>query len=265
MIAKVSILFFAVFFCHPVFAQIHEKGQFEGVLTLRPEPDGRNMTVVDKFSYTDWEGHTLVALPGFVSDGATIPRVAWTVLGGPWDGKYRKAAVIHDVGCVSHKYSWKITDRLFYEAMLDSEVEKPVALTMYYAVLVGGPRWKLVAIRTASTPSKLDAQVTAYKQSKAKEDNLVSLLSTEKIEATPAESIGSTGQQEYKAKIYEVLPSNDSITEEDLSRILSKAEAKEKSGAPMTPDEIDNLVMQQEKIKMKYEIQEPDPSKKPPM
>jgi hypothetical protein len=262
MVTSMRILLFVVIFCHSGFTQVNEKGHFDGILVLKPEPDGRNMSVVDKFSYTDWEGHTLTAQPGFVSDGATIPRVAWSLVGGPWEGKYRQAAVIHDVGCVSHEFSWKITHRLFYEAMLDSEVARPLALTMYYAVLAGGPRWELLAVRTAATPSELDAEVATYTEAKAQEDTLVSLLSTEKITVTK-EAIGTTKQLKYKAKIYEVLPSSDLVTKDDLNRLLATAEAREKSPAPMTPGDIDDLVMQKEKIKMKYAVQEPDPSTKP--
>jgi hypothetical protein len=212
MMARVRFFLVVSFaFCHFAPAQVNEKGHFDGVLLLKPEPDGRNMTIVDKFSYTDWGGHTLTASPGFVSDGASIPRVAWTLVGGPWDGKYRQAAVVHDVGCESHKYSWKITHRLFYEAMLDSKVDKPLALTMYYAVLVGGPRWELLAIRTAATPSDLDAQIATYTEAKSTENSLVSLLSTEKI-IVNKETGGTTKQPQYKAMIYAVLPSGDTVT-----------------------------------------------------
>jgi hypothetical protein len=126
----------------------HPKGVFGGQLVLLALDDGRNMKLQQEFSYTDWENQTLSAPVGFVSDGATIPRAAWSIVGGPWDGKYRAAAVVHDVGCDTHKYTWQDTARLFYEAMIDSDVPQPQALTMYYAVYVGGPHWKEVSSAT---------------------------------------------------------------------------------------------------------------------
>jgi hypothetical protein len=264
MLTKATIFGFALTLSNLAIAQVQAKGHFDGTLVLKPEADGRYMTIVNRFSYTDWQGHTLTALPGFVSDGATIPRVAWSIVGGPWDGKYRQAAVIHDVGCALHSYSWKITHRLFYEAMLDSNVEKSLAITMYYAVLVGGPRWELVAVRTAATPQELDTQVATFIADKAKENVLVSLLGTEKITVSK-ENSGTANQPQYKAQIFEVLPSTDFVTKEDLDHIRANAEAREKSGNPLTPDEIDDLVIQREKIKMKYALQEPDPATKPSM
>src|SRR5580704_17195673 len=141
------------------------KGQFYGKLILVPQPDGRNMLVQDRYGYEDWEHKTLYAEPGFLSDGASIPRAAWSLVGGPWDGRYRNAAVIHDLGCVSHEYPWQDTHRLFYEAMIDSGVSPSLAYTMYYAVLLGGPRWKLIGSKEASTEKELNSEVEDLRKS----------------------------------------------------------------------------------------------------
>lgn len=232
------------------FAQSQSKGHFDGSLILRPNPDGRNMTVVEQFSYTDWNGHTLTAVPGFVSDGATIPRAAWSIIGGPWDGKYRQAAVIHDVGCETHKFSWKITDRMFYEAMIDSQVPQYLALTMYYAVLTGGPRWELVATKTASTADQLDNEIAISKEEFTKENQSQMELGTEGIEVTRTEYAGPKPTQE--AKIYATLPSASQVSDAELNSVLTRAKASQEAGKPMSPDDIDKLVIEKELLKTKF-------------
>mgnify|MGYP001792979849 CR=1 FL=1 len=47
--------------------------------------------------YVDPKGHVWVAPASSVVDGASIPRSLWTFMGGPFEGKYRNASVLHDV------------------------------------------------------------------------------------------------------------------------------------------------------------------------
>ena len=108
-------------------------GTYSGVLQLQPLGDG-TMKVLHHFSYTDQEHHKLTAEPGFHTDGASIPRALWSVLGSPFTGQELPAAVIHDVGCNNHKYSWKVTHRLFYDAMIDKGVDSVRAKVLYFGV-----------------------------------------------------------------------------------------------------------------------------------
>jgi hypothetical protein len=63
------------------------------------------------------------------------------MLGGPFDGKYRNASVIHDWFCDRRSAPWERVHRVFYEAMLASGVEPYKAKLMYLAVYYQGPRW----------------------------------------------------------------------------------------------------------------------------
>jgi hypothetical protein len=76
-----------------------------------------------------------------ITDGASIPRVAWSVIGAPFEGQYRKAAIIHDVACVERTRSWQVTHRAFYTAMRAAGVGETQAKIMYAAVYHFGPRW----------------------------------------------------------------------------------------------------------------------------
>lgn len=54
---------------------------------------------------------------GFVTDGATIPKLVWSLVGSPWSGDYPKAAVIHDYGYHLQERSRKDVDDDFIEGM----------------------------------------------------------------------------------------------------------------------------------------------------
>ena len=144
----------------------HRSGRYMGKLVISPtEPnDGAHWIVQQTFSYADAYGHTLTAEQGFSTDGASIPRSLWTFVGSPFTGKYPKAAVIHDVGCVTHKYTWQETDRIFFDAMLDAGVSEHNAKLFYWAVRLRGPRWTKEII-VASSKADLAKKIS---QSNAK-------------------------------------------------------------------------------------------------
>ena len=104
-------------------------------------PDGRRFVLESDFAYEDNNGRTWLAPTDLLTDGATIPSLFWSVIGGPWDGLYREAAVVHDAFCCAQTARWQDVHRMFYQAMRCSGVGKVQAKTMFYAVWLGGPRW----------------------------------------------------------------------------------------------------------------------------
>ncbi|HEY4294778.1 DUF1353 domain-containing protein [Luteibacter sp.] len=103
--------------------------------------NGREMRLEADFTYVDPANLTWVSPKGAVVDGASIPRPAWPFIGGPFEGRYREASVIHDVACDQRIKPWQAVHRVFYEAMRTSGVDIVRAKIMYAAVLAGGPRW----------------------------------------------------------------------------------------------------------------------------
>ncbi len=61
------------------------------------------MKLLYNFTYEDPNGLLWNAPGGSIVDGASIPRIAWKVVGTPFYGKYRDASVIHDVACEDKK------------------------------------------------------------------------------------------------------------------------------------------------------------------
>ena len=80
--------------------------------------------------------------PGTVVDGASIPDIFWSVIGGPFEGVYRGPSVVHDFYCGSRIRPCPDVHRVFYDAMLTAGVSKKRAWLMYQAVFRFGPQWK---------------------------------------------------------------------------------------------------------------------------
>lgn len=122
-------------------ANAQDFGSFIGSVVAKWNDDGRTMTLLEPFSYVDPLGIRWDAPAGVSVDGASIPTFAWSIIGGPFEGKYRNASVIHDVACVEKKRSWDKVHHAFYTGMLASGVSSMKAKVMYAAVYHFGPRW----------------------------------------------------------------------------------------------------------------------------
>jgi hypothetical protein len=116
-------------------------GRFVGAVVTEWGKDGRSMTLLKEFSYLDPQGKAWNVPAGTVVDGASIPQVFWTLIKGPFEGPYRNASVVHDYYCLTKSEPWQAVHRMFYFAMLAGGTSSIKAKSMYYAVLIGGPRW----------------------------------------------------------------------------------------------------------------------------
>src|SRR2546430_2090416 len=139
--------------------QGHTWGYYSGAPVTRWENDGRTMTLLSDLRYTDPQGFTWIAPAGSKVDGASIPRSLWSVMGGPFEGKYRNASVLHDVSYDQHKRPPQDCDRMFYTAMRCSGVGPVEAGTMYYSLLKFGRHWKFPIKR--AKPVKIKGQLVA--------------------------------------------------------------------------------------------------------
>jgi hypothetical protein len=117
-------------------------GHYSGYVEARWENDGRSMTLLSELRYTDPQGVIWIAPSGSQVDGASIPRSLWTLMGGPFEGKYRNASVLHDVAYDQKNRPHEVCDQMFYNAMRCSGVSSVEAGTMYYALRKFGHHWK---------------------------------------------------------------------------------------------------------------------------
>lgn len=120
---------------------IYQKGNFKILKPLVVEilPEGRK-----GFLYSDFKVlfndviHTVPA--GFITDFASIPKVAWSYA-GPM-GKYTYAAVIHDYYYVKGGHllapTKKDADKLFFNMIRTLGIRWSKAKVMYYSVRMFG-------------------------------------------------------------------------------------------------------------------------------
>jgi hypothetical protein len=134
-------------------------GHYSGDPITKWNPDGLTMTLLTELRYTDPHGEVWVAPIGSVVDGASIPRYLWSIMGGPFEGKYRNASVLHDVAYGEHNRPWWDCDRMFYNAMRCSGVSAAEAKTMYYALYKFGHHWKFPIKR--GKPVKYEGELVA--------------------------------------------------------------------------------------------------------
>lgn len=168
VVRRLGLLFVCCFFSFSIIsAQQGQWGRFSGPLRVQFDPDGRHVVLLENFVYIDPAGKLWGAPTGSRVDGASIPQAFWSIIGGPFAGRYREASVIHDVACVNRTKSWEDTHRAFYNAMRCSGVGERRAKIMYFAVYHFGPRWGLGAVvKSFFSPDK---PATAADVDRAKE------------------------------------------------------------------------------------------------
>ncbi|HIB1629821.1 TPA: DUF1353 domain-containing protein [Salmonella enterica subsp. enterica serovar Muenchen] len=101
-------------------------------------PGYYNWRVYEPFEfYLSDDNSDVIEVPaGFVTDLASVPRIFWTLL--PPDGKYAKAAIIHDYLYDNALRTKKEADLIFLDGMTVLGVPKWKRLVMYQAVRLFG-------------------------------------------------------------------------------------------------------------------------------
>jgi Protein of unknown function (DUF1353) len=117
---------------------------------------------------------------GYVSDGASIPWSLWTFIGGPYDGPYRDAAIIHDYFCENKGRTWEETHAMFLEAAIRRGVPESTAQTMYAGILYGGPRWaaplkKAQILAQTNTKGPVDTGIVKREATKSEKEQFEDL------------------------------------------------------------------------------------------
>jgi Protein of unknown function (DUF1353) len=114
------------------------KGEF---VDAKPRPKFKLTT---EFRFIDPNGLLWTVPPAKEVDGASIPQPFWSFIGGPFEGEYIKASVIHDFYCDEKIRTEHDTHRNFYYGMRANGVSEWKAKFMYWAVATFGPKWTLM-------------------------------------------------------------------------------------------------------------------------
>ncbi len=108
--------------------------------------DGNLIALNQELSFFDKNKKKWWVFQGFKSDGASIPKTFWSIIGSPLTGKYRKSAIIHDKYCDLPTEKFQDVHKMFYEACLCEGLDVGKAKLMYWAVLHFGPEWNQTKI-----------------------------------------------------------------------------------------------------------------------
>lgn len=116
--------------------------------------DGRLVKLMKSFAYINAKGQHWRVPKHAEVDGASIPRPLWSLIGGPFEGKYRNASIVHDWFCDVRTRAWQGVHRMFHEGLLASGVGPRRAMLMYAAVSRFGPRWSCTVVANSRLATK---------------------------------------------------------------------------------------------------------------
>jgi hypothetical protein len=71
---------------------------------------------------------------GYVCDGASIPRIFWSIIGSPFDPEKVPAAFCHDALYLTHAVSRPVADEVLFQLLLQGGCRLRTARTMWAAV-----------------------------------------------------------------------------------------------------------------------------------
>ena len=109
-------------------------GYFIGDIEVTFESDGRYVRVDRPFSYVTSAGVIHTVPTDFRTDGASIPKGLWWLIGGPFSGRYRGPAIVHDRLYFTGEGGKRYADKIFREAMQVSGVSFWKRNILYRAV-----------------------------------------------------------------------------------------------------------------------------------
>jgi hypothetical protein len=113
-------------------------------LTEANTPD-RRMQMLEDFVFTDPKGKAWGAPKGYDGlNGASIPQALWTLIGSPYTGDYRRAAIVHDYAC-DNGADRKEADKMFYHACRAGGCSRGQAVLLYVGVRIGS--WSKTSAR----------------------------------------------------------------------------------------------------------------------
>lgn len=206
-------------------------GKYSGDVKASWSKDGRTMTLLEHFSYTDPRNRTWTAPSGSEVNGASIPQFAWSLIGGPFEGKYRDSSVIHDVGCDKRWAEWELVHKVFYEGMLTSGVAPWRAHVMFKAVYNFGPRWDRV-VQVPGIPNSQTPVASARALQGAAEGSQAQIL-----QVLPPYVPGLPEQPALF--IVRVIPPSTTMKVEDLQALAQELQTAAKEGKPIpVPSEL---------------------------
>ena len=111
--------------------------------THQEDERGNVLTVFYNYR-VDYNGKTFLIPRGFESDGASVPRLFWSLVFSPTDSHAATAGICHDWIYRDQPEGWtrEEADRMFYALLIEFGVNVASAQSAYLALrLFGGWAW----------------------------------------------------------------------------------------------------------------------------
>lgn len=105
-------------------------GEYSGKVKAEWLAKTREMKLLEPFAFKGPDCKVWPVPKGALVDGASIPQAFWSVMGGPFEGRYRDASVVHDYYCKVMSEPWEKVHDMFYDAMLANGVDSNRAALM---------------------------------------------------------------------------------------------------------------------------------------
>ena len=202
-------------------------GKYTGSVKAEWLIDGRKMKILQPFIFIDPHNVEWLVPVGSLVDGASIPKAFWSLIGGPFEGKYRDASVIHDIACDEKRRTWESVHEAFYNAMRASGVDPLKAKVMYAAVNYFGPRWDIT--RKMTSISDVDIEKAARAELDIDMHSRVEVVKFHTLE---------TGFDKDNVTVLVHAPPQE-LTKEDFQKLKATIERRETSAeGPMSLLEI---------------------------
>jgi hypothetical protein len=119
-------------------------GRFHGRVILEWVDDSpfiATMRLVEEFSFEQASGKSWVVPARTTLDGRFAPPLFTQLMGHPFEGGFRKTAIVFDYVAKDMTRPWPESHRMFYEASVVEGVLPIEAKVMFMLMNAGGPRW----------------------------------------------------------------------------------------------------------------------------
>ena len=126
-----------------------EQSGFEGKVVVERLDEGfvPSMRVVEDFGFRQAKGKVWKVRRGEVFDGKGMPPLLGDLLGSPFEGSFRNAAMVYESATQRRTENWDEAQRMFFEAAVAEGVAQRDAKVMYLLLAIQGSRWEVPGSR----------------------------------------------------------------------------------------------------------------------
>lgn len=100
-----------------------------------------SMRLVEDFSFIQASGEIWLVSTGSVVDGRSMSPLFVRLSGHPFEGGFRRTAVVYDHAAKQQARPWKDAQRMFFEGSVAEGTLPIEAKVMYLLINATGPRW----------------------------------------------------------------------------------------------------------------------------